>query len=78
MTIWLAIVDTRHFEFSAIGWTRDDALTSVMAAWEVQVDYTGADPDHISDDDVRLYEMEVGVGYRDWSQLWPKRDSGSS
>lgn len=66
----LARLDTRHFEFLALGNTRGEALTAMQCAWydhkrQTGATYTWGD----ICEDVEVIAIEPGVALRDGQPL---------
>lgn len=67
MPISVAFVETAHFSFHGLGDTPQQAIDAVTRAWEHHVRLTGAQPDHVTRDDVTVITGEPGAAFRDHS-----------
>lgn len=72
--MYLATFDAgRHFTFTALGHTEQEAREALAAGWAVHCrQYPGADPDYFDpDEDVNVTRMPVGVALRDGDPIQP-------
>lgn len=67
MPISVAFADTTHYTFHGLGDTPRQAIDAVMRAWAQHARLTGADPDHMTRDDVNVITGEPGSAFRDLS-----------
>jgi hypothetical protein len=67
MPISVAFVDTAHFSFHGLGDTPQQAVDAVMHAWAHHVAITGADPHHVTREDVAVLTGPPGSAFRDHS-----------
>ena len=67
MPISVAIAQTRHFEFHGLGDTPQQAVDALMRAWAQHARLTGADPGHVTRDEVTVLTGEPGSAFRDLS-----------
>ena len=65
--IILAILETRHYEFHAVGTSEGHARAMLVEAWKTHAEETGADPTYIDEyiDDINYMSLIVGQVYRD-------------
>ena len=71
-TVFVATVATAHFDFLAIGASRAEAVEALMQAWHAHAEQTGADPAHVSADDINVIDGQCGQAFRDRSP-YPSR-----
>ena len=64
--MFIAQVDTHHFNFTAVGNTESQAKEFLMRGWRKHCEYyPAADPNHIQEDDISVVELEQGQCSRD-------------
>lgn len=69
--LWLARLDTSHFEFVALGASPGFALAALHEAWDRHAAQTGADREYIVEvfDDINILPITVGGALRDGSPI---------
>lgn len=67
--VYVATTDTRHYSWTGVGATEDEARDALMAAWHAHAADTGADPDYIQRDDINVVAGTFGQGFRDYTAL---------
>ena len=76
--LWIAELDTRHFEFRCLAETEAKAIAGVRKGWRIHRAYFAPDNHHMYtwgdlSEDVSTMKMELGVPYSegpgDWGAL---------
>ncbi|GAA2617338.1 hypothetical protein [Paractinoplanes durhamensis] len=67
--VYIATTDTRHYSWTGIGATADEARDALMAAWHAHAEDTGADPQLLRRDELNLLRGPYGQGFRDHTAL---------
>ncbi|WP_430788146.1 hypothetical protein [Actinoplanes sp. G11-F43] len=67
--VYVATTDTRHYSWTGIGATAEQARDALMSAWYAHAEATGADPDHIRRDELNVIGGRPGQGFRDYAPL---------
>jgi len=73
-SVFVATVATIHFDFMAIGASRDEAVGALLDAWREHARQTGADPTYVTAEDVNVASGQYGQAFRDGSPF-PRRMS---
>lgn len=60
----IATLETRHFTFTALGETREEALHALRLGWAAHAEQTGA-RGKLDEDDVSFLDIEPGQVFRD-------------
>jgi len=70
-TLWVATLDTRHYNFEAYGETKAEALAVMASSWRAHRRECGGvcAPWSEFKDDVSVREVSIGSGYRDGFEL---------
>ena len=63
--MFIATVETRHFSFIALGQTKEQAQATMMRGWKKHCKESGADLDHVKEDDIAIAECRPGQCLRD-------------
>jgi hypothetical protein len=63
--VYIATTDTRHYSWTGIGATAEQARDALMTAWYAHADVTGANPDHIRRHELNVIHGTPGQGFRD-------------
>ncbi len=69
MTIWVAIASTGHYDFHAIGATKEEVTKALLAGWKRHSRVTGADPDYLQPDEINYISGPLGTCFRDGSAI---------
>ena len=67
--VYVATTDTRHYSWTGIGATAEQARDALMSAWYAHAEATGADRDHIRRDELNVIGGMPGQGFRDYDAL---------
>jgi len=70
-TVFVATVATTHFDFMAIGASRDQAIGALLDAWRAHAQQTGADPTYVTAEDINVAHGQCGQAFRDGSPFPP-------
>ncbi len=65
--VYVATVNTGHFDFMALGVSDDDARTRLLEAWAAHAQQTGATPGLIDRDEINVSSGAIGQVFRDGS-----------
>ena len=64
-SVFVATVATIHFDFMAIGASRDEAVGALLDAWYEHAKQTGADSTYLTADDINVVDGQCGQAFRD-------------
>jgi hypothetical protein len=67
--VYVATTDTRHYSWTGLGATAEQARDALMSAWHAHAEATGADPGHIRRDELNVIGGPPGQGFRDYTAL---------
>lgn len=67
--LFLAEMQTRHYDFTVVAESEEAARAAMAAAWEVHCDQTGAYREAFDQDDVNVTPITPGVVLRDGRPL---------
>lgn len=77
--MFIASIDTRHFNFTALDVTETQAKKTLMKGWAIHCEqYPEADPEHVTMDDISITQLFVGQCTRDGEVLKEGAAHGSS
>lgn len=65
--VYVAQATTTHFDFAAIGHSREEAVSVLMAAWRAHAEQYDADPGYLTAEDVNVFGGVPGQAFRDRS-----------
>jgi hypothetical protein len=65
LTVYIADTATTHYDWVGTGFTEDEDRDSLMRAWLLHAEQTGADPDYIRRDELNVRHGVIGTGWRD-------------
>jgi hypothetical protein len=69
MVVWVALVSTSHYDFHALGASKNEARDALLAGWQRHCEATGADPDYIRPDEINYLSGPLGTCFRDYSAI---------
>ncbi len=69
MIIWVALVNTGHYDFHAFGASKEEARDALLAGWQRHSEATGADSDYVSADEINYVSGPLGTCFRDYSDI---------
>lgn len=67
--LYVAMVDTSHFTFVALGDSEASAKAAMMRGWEAHCKTHEADPEHIQHDDIAVVALALGECLRDGDSI---------
>lgn len=70
----IALADTGHFKFMAVGGDEAAARAALMQAWMAHAELTGCDSGYLRPDEVTTLTGPLGQAWRDGSEF-PRKDS---
>ncbi|MEV8504510.1 hypothetical protein AB0368_06715 [Actinoplanes sp. NPDC051475] len=65
VTVYIADVSTRHFDWYGTGLSEDEARDSLMRAWQQHAAHHGADPQFLRRDELNVRHGVIGTAWRD-------------
>lgn len=72
-TVSIAMAATRHYDFTAVGATPEEARAALLKGWAEHARITGADPDYLLQDAINIVTGPLGQVWRDYSPF-PRKD----
>lgn len=67
--MFIATCETRNFDFLAVGRTAEEARESLLNGWRRHCQQTGAEHDHVTEEDINIDECQPGQCLRDHQRI---------